>query len=98
MGREPKPMDIGDLPELLRVVEEVRKTQVPRVLRRNKEDLAILMPAGHITRSRPKRVKTKVDREAFRSAFGAWKDIVDADALKRDLASARGSRRPPVEL
>jgi hypothetical protein len=91
-------MDISNLPELLRLVEEVRRSAEPRVLRRDREDLAILTPVKPAPTGRPRRVKTKADYEAFRSAFGAWKDIVDAAVLKEDLASARGSDRPPVRL
>jgi len=39
-----KSIDISNVPELLRLVEEVRKSEEPRVLRRDSEDLAILMP------------------------------------------------------
>ncbi|MCL4458715.1 MAG: hypothetical protein M1136_03835 [Chloroflexi bacterium] len=98
MARGLRPIDISNVPELLRIVEEVRRTDEARVLRRDDEDLAILMPAKPGSKHKPKPIKTRADYEAFCSAFGGWKGIVDADTLKRDLASARGSDRPPVRL
>ena len=44
MARELKRIDITDVPDLLRIAEEVRTTQEPRVLRRDSEDVAILVP------------------------------------------------------
>ncbi len=96
--RHLKSIDITNVPELLRIVEEIRQSEEPRLLRRDSEDLAILTPVKSLPKRAPKRTKSKADYEAFRSAFGGWKRIVDADALKKDLASSRGSDRPPVSL
>ena len=38
------------------------------------------------------------DREGVLSTAGSWKDLVDADALKAQLASERGSSRSPADL
>lgn len=96
--RDLKAIDISNVPELLRIAEEVHTTHEPRLLRRDREDLAILMPARQTTKGKRKRSITKGGYEAFRSAFGGWKGLVDADVLKKDLASTRGSDRPPVRL
>ena len=45
MAREMRRIDISDMPELLRIAEEVRSTNESRVLQRENEDIAILMPA-----------------------------------------------------
>ncbi len=79
MARALRPIDISNVPELLRLVEEVRRTDEARVLRRDDEDVAILMPAKPGSKRKPRAAKTPADLEAFRSAFGAWKGIVDAD-------------------
>lgn len=39
-----KPIDIGDSPDLLRLVEDIRASNSPRVLRRDNEDVAIIRP------------------------------------------------------
>lgn len=38
------------------------------------------------------------DTKAFRSAFGAWRNIVEGEELKTLLASERGSNRASVTL
>ena len=99
MARELRSINIGNIPELLRLAEEVRDTNEPRLLRRDSEDLAILMPATRERKRRTGRTKTKADHEAFLSSAGSWKDIVDTDKLVEDIyESRRRSSRPPVEL
>jgi hypothetical protein len=44
MARELKRIDITNVPELLRIAEEVQASQEPRVLRRDSEDLAVVRP------------------------------------------------------
>jgi len=96
MAKELKAIDISNVPELLRIAEEVRASNEPRILRRENEDLAILTPTKRPRRSA--RAKTQADYEAFRSAAGSWK-VVDADQLIADIyESRRLSSRPPVEL
>jgi hypothetical protein len=53
MEKAPKPLDISNLPELLRIAQEVRDTNEPRLLRREREDLAILTPAKGARRRPP---------------------------------------------
>lgn len=99
MARELRPIDISDIPELLRLVEELRKGDEPRVLRRDSEDLAILTPVKGLSKRRAKRAKNKTAYEAFLSSAGSWKGIVDTDKLVADIyESRRRSSRPPVEL
>ena len=46
-----------------------------------------------------KEEKTKADYEAFLSAAGGWKDLVDTEKLKKDIYESRKiSTRPPIEL
>ena len=98
MAKELASIDISNIPELLRLVEEVRKSEKPRVLRRDSEDLAILMPTKLPSKRKPKRGRTKEDYEAFRAAAGSWKDV-DTDKLIEDIyESRRRSSRPPVDL
>lgn len=98
MDRRIKRIDVSGVPELLRIAEEVRNTREPRLLRRDSEDLAVVMPVKRALGSRTRKVKTKADYEAFRSAAGGWKDV-DTDRLIADIyADRRISNRPPVEL
>lgn len=44
MASEYAPIDISHTPELLKLAEEVQKTNRPRVLRRADEDIAVITP------------------------------------------------------
>jgi hypothetical protein len=110
MATEFKPLDISDTPELARLVEEVRASREPRVLRRHGEDLAVLTPVStanprRATRAKGDRRKTTLRAEAIArsragilAAAGSWKEL-DVEAFKRYLRERREtSSRPPVEL
>ena len=45
MTREAKRIDVSQTPELLRIAEEVHRSDEPRVLTRADEELAVVMPA-----------------------------------------------------
>jgi hypothetical protein len=97
MARELRSIDISNAPELLRLAEEVRASGEACLLRRDREDIAVLTPVVPIVGRRPKRAKTAADRAAFRSAAGSWKDV-DTDALIRTIYESRRSSRPAVDL
>lgn len=99
MAKEIKHIDVSRWPELLGIIEEVHSTRKPRLLKRDDEVLAILMPVKPPSKQSTKRPKTKADYEAFLSSAGSWKGIVDTDKLITDIyESRRASSRPPVEL
>lgn len=98
MARELTAVDISDIPEILRLVEEVRRTNQPRVLRAASEDVAVLVPAKPRAKRRGRRGKSGADMEAFWSSFGGWQDV-DTDKLIEDIyTSRRVSTRPQIEL
>jgi hypothetical protein len=99
MAEHAKPIDISNIPELLQLAEEVHRSHEPRVLRRNTEDLAMVVPLPRTKKAdRHARAKTEEDIEAFHSAAGSWADV-DTDKLIADIyATRRRSNRPPVEL
>ena len=84
------------MPDLLRLAEEVKAKNEPRILRRHTEDIAMVVPLP--SRSKRRTKKTEADYEAFRSAAGSWHDI-DTDKLIADIyEDRRRSTRPPIEL
>jgi hypothetical protein len=89
-------IDVANLPELLRIAEEVESTGEPRVLRRDQEDLAIVMPIARPIR-KSRRGKSARDIAAFKSAAGSWSDI-DTDRLVESIYESRRSSRAPVDL
>ena len=52
MAKEPRPIDVSNIPELLRLAEEVHKSQEARVLKRQEEQLAVIMPVQQPPRRR----------------------------------------------
>jgi hypothetical protein len=44
MAKEPKHIDISSIPELVKLVHEVRQTNEPSILREESEDVAMLTP------------------------------------------------------
>jgi len=44
MTNEPKRIDISSMPELLRIAHEVQRTNEPRILKQDSEDVAVLTP------------------------------------------------------
>ncbi len=99
MARTLSSIDISNVPELVRIAEEVATSGAPRLLKRAGEELAIVMPLGAKGSRRAKPARSDADREAFLSSAGGWKDLVDTEKLKHDVAESRRiSSRPPVEL
>ncbi len=93
MSRTLTPIDISHLPDLLRLAEEVQNTKTPRILKRDSETVAMLMPVGTTIKPEKKPSPTKADYEASLAAIGSWHDL-DADALIAHVYRAReaGSR------
>jgi hypothetical protein len=87
------------MPDLVRIVEEVKTTKQPRILTRDSETLAFLIPPTTKARSKKKRTKTKANYEAFRAAFGSWKDV-DIEQFKATVYAdrRRTNSRPPAKL
>ncbi len=81
-------IDVTDEPELLRLAEDVRSTGESRVLRRNGEDLAVVIPVAPSMDEGAGRVKTAEDLAAFRAAAGSWKDF-DLDHFVVTLGASR---------
>lgn len=98
MRRNLKHINIDDVSDLLSLAEEVRTTKEPRVLSRDSEDIAVLMPVTIPLRRKLKRKKTKADYAAFRSAAGGWKDVDTDELIENIYEDRRMSNRPPVEL
>ena len=50
MAKELKHIDISSIPELLKLVQEVRQTNEPSILREESEDVAMLTPLKPVTK------------------------------------------------
>ena len=49
MATHPITIDISNIPDLVRLVEEVKNAKQPRILEENSTPVALLMPMGHST-------------------------------------------------
>lgn len=61
MRKEVEPVQVGNLPELLRIAEEVRDTKQPRLLMHESEAVAIITPVNPVRRMRKSGILTKKD-------------------------------------
>jgi hypothetical protein len=52
MAEELQPLDVSDSPDITRLAEDVARTRVPRLLRRDGEELAIVQPVAPAGRKR----------------------------------------------
>ncbi len=97
MAHDHESIDISNMPDVLRLAEAVHESNSPRILRRDDEEIAIIMPLANGRPRRGKRAKTQADYAAFLAAAGSWKGLVDTEKLKRDIAESRAipSRLPP---
>ena len=99
MARKSPPIDLSTMPELARLAEEVARTGKARVLQHDRRDVARIVPAQRRGSRLPAPRDAVAEREAaLASTFGAWKHLVDADALKRELNEAQSDDRPALEL
>ena len=88
-------IDIGAIPELLRIVEDVVANGEAVLLTVGERDLALLEPAHRRDVTRLGRKMTPEELEAFRSTAGAWKGVVDGDKLLREIYAGRGRPMEP---
>jgi hypothetical protein len=96
MAEASKSIDISDMPQLRELAEDVRARNEPRILVRDNEVVAVIVPISTADRLVG---ETSSDLAAFYAAAGSWKGNVDTEKLKQDiLESRRISTRPPVDL
>jgi hypothetical protein len=95
MAEHAKYIEIGDLPEILRLAEEVHRAGEARILRRGGEELAMVVPLSTTSTVHFKE-PTAADVAAFRAAAGSWADI-DTDALIETIYRAREDGTRPAD-
>jgi hypothetical protein len=98
MTTEPIPINLADIPALASVVEEVRRTRRPRLIRRNGEDVALLTPVPPKRRRKRGRVLTENDPLFDLIGIGASRGVGDVAANKyRYLARAVWAESHPTD-
>ena len=86
---QPTPLDITNIPDLVRIAEEVEATNKPRVLKRDNTPIAILTP---LNRKQSARAKQKAIKETLALA-GAWSDL-DFEEMLDTLDHIRHDSKP----
>jgi hypothetical protein len=76
-------VDITHEPHVLYLAEVVQRTRTARLLRRNGEDVALLLPVP-AKRGRNQQTKTETSHEAFRPAAESWQDA-DTEQLLAEM-------------
>jgi hypothetical protein len=94
MAREVR-VDVSNNAELLQLAEEVSRSNTPRVLERNSEPIAVIVP---VRRSRQRKQPSTADVEATLASAGGWRNLVDAEDLKRQIREGRSDHRGTVVL
>jgi hypothetical protein len=90
---QPTPIDITNMPDLVRIAEEVEATNKPRELRRYDTPIAILTP---VTKKQPSQAKRKAIEETLALA-GAWKDL-DFEEMLNALDHIRHDSKSTLPL
>lgn len=65
---DPTPIDITNMPKLVKIAEEVEATKTPRELKRDNKTVAVLMPTTHV----PGRKTDKTSVKEALALAGAW--------------------------
>jgi len=90
--------EITTLDDLRRIAADVQQEKRPRLVSIAGGGNITLAPA-HKKRRRPTPdEKAETDEEAFLSAAGSWKGLVDPEEFKRQIREGRSSNRPYVEI
>ena len=96
MSRHIIPIDASNFPDLLKIAEEVNATKTPRLIKRNGESLALLMPTGAVGKRaihlHKRTIWTHYDpdqvKAALKESAGALQGV-DRKELLHDLADQR---------
>lgn len=88
MAKELEPIEIGVMPEVVRLAEEVRASGAPRRLRRGGQDVAVLAPT-----KRPQLDQSAV--KAWEETLGRWSHL-DVEAMVERVYRWREEGSRPV--
>ena len=80
-----QPIDISNIPDLVKIVEDIKHTKEPRELRRDNKPVALLTPI----------IEKKEKWKKIKTAFGSWSDA-DADTLIANIQRWRTEGSRPV--
>ena len=94
----PAPVEVESLDDLRDALAAAKSTNGRVTIRSDDGEEFELRPIRRQDKQRSSAEREQADIDAFLSAAGGWKGLIDAETFKRQIKAARGSRRPPVEL
>ena len=98
MAKELKPIDVSQLPELLRIAEQVRASVEACVLKRDHEELAVLSPVNRARTARRRKSGLIAKDDALWDIVGLAGDDKGPTDVSRNkhkyLAEAYATKRP----
>jgi len=86
---DPTPIDITNIPELVRIAEEVEASKKPRLLKRDNMPIALFTP---VKQKPSHQAKSRAIKETLALA-GAWGDR-DWNEVEAELDTIRHSSKP----
>ena len=90
------PIDIRNKPDLLRLAEEVKTTRKPRLLQKDHEILAVVMPVETAITQAKASNSHPTAYEAIKAIVRSWKDIDIATLIAHLYRAREGGSRPPT--
>lgn len=88
MAKSVESLDIANSADLRALVERVRRSNSPCLLRDGDLEAALIVPVAH-TNETTMRLHSEEDYNAFLSSAGGWQGIVDTDRLLEDSVVSR---------
>jgi len=82
LAQEAQHFDVTNIPELIRIAQEVERTKQPCLLQQDGKDLAIVMPVTRIKKSRVKG-KPLGKNDSFSKLIGSAVEAEPTDASKK---------------
>jgi hypothetical protein len=92
MVREAKRVRVSNDSDIARALADVRADGEPRIVEKNGEELAAIVPVDYLLGSAMRR-PSEEDVERALAAIGAWKDLVPEDFAERIMERRHAS--PP---
>lgn len=94
MARHARSIDVSEVRDFRRLIEEVWTSRDSVVLTRDDEELVVLKPVSPTDTRRRRQPKSRADRDAFESAAGSWhafdaERFLEQNRESRDLSYRR---------
>ena len=100
MAVERRVIDVDDMPEVARLVDDLDGSRTARVLLRRGREAAIITPLESRPPDRRRKPVSRLAKgKGLEAAFGGWAGLIDVDTFLEEVYADRElGNLPPVEL